>query len=547
MGIYIYLTISKSVTKEEWENVYEETLEAVNILPLAERMRVSIRGIPTICLVKTKEQKTTYGWNDENTTIGWNTNGDYNTMREAEDYYLARNLVKENEIKPEAGDAMLNIIPEYLNYDWKEARFSNVYHLWGNKTQGEPYHMYLLMIACLIEERLGEKAFVSGDITRGQCQQAVEIINQYIEHPIRIPARCDMERLFQRIEKLSLCEEERLELFVGVYLGEKDKYFGQFINKMFSEEVCDEYWRKIFKDNEIETYGFTNRLKQYLSWGFDLEKLCSFIDFGNEDETMQCKNFIECIMDTKIHIKNKNCIDRLHIDQERTTPYGVETLFMQFMFRGARNKKVDRYIPIEEVKDALCNGLQGKCDVITVINEYLKRESEQQKIHIEKENMTDEQWKSDCEQDASEVFNQVMDIKEKQLQEENKKYDVIHYEDLIGYEHGDTISQNLKKSLMEFYIFYHSALEEERYLELMKDSAHRRCEWLVEQNRYLLLRDKDWEKIFIDIEENIESFSRYYPMVRVQLKTQNHIHTVRGIVLNDDLYELCKQEKSLYE
>jgi hypothetical protein len=55
MGIFIHLDISKSVTKPEWEAVYEETLQLIKHLPLAERRQVDIHGVDTICLVKTEE------------------------------------------------------------------------------------------------------------------------------------------------------------------------------------------------------------------------------------------------------------------------------------------------------------------------------------------------------------------------------------------------------------------------------------------------------------------------------------------------------------
>lgn len=61
----------------------------------------------------------------------------------------------------------MGALPAYMDYDWEEERFGCTY--WGAKTQGEPYHMYLLAIACLMEDRLGEKAFIYGDITQGQC------------------------------------------------------------------------------------------------------------------------------------------------------------------------------------------------------------------------------------------------------------------------------------------------------------------------------------------------------------------------------------------
>lgn len=57
MGIYIYLDVSFSVTREEWEAVYLETLELVNVFPLCEVVRIlgfareEIRTIRIICIV----------------------------------------------------------------------------------------------------------------------------------------------------------------------------------------------------------------------------------------------------------------------------------------------------------------------------------------------------------------------------------------------------------------------------------------------------------------------------------------------------------------
>lgn len=69
MGIAIYLDVSRSVTREEWEKVYEETLVLVKAFPLAERRKVPCRGIETICLVPTMEREHPYGWRREKTRI----------------------------------------------------------------------------------------------------------------------------------------------------------------------------------------------------------------------------------------------------------------------------------------------------------------------------------------------------------------------------------------------------------------------------------------------------------------------------------------------
>lgn len=44
MGIFIYENLSKSVTKAEWEKVYEETLVLVDAFPLAERSAITYSG-----------------------------------------------------------------------------------------------------------------------------------------------------------------------------------------------------------------------------------------------------------------------------------------------------------------------------------------------------------------------------------------------------------------------------------------------------------------------------------------------------------------------
>lgn len=91
MGIFIYLQISKSVTQEEWEKVYEETLQLMKSLPFAEHTYADIHNIKTICLVPSKEREETDFF--QNPKIGWRASGDYVTMREAEDYYIPRHLL----------------------------------------------------------------------------------------------------------------------------------------------------------------------------------------------------------------------------------------------------------------------------------------------------------------------------------------------------------------------------------------------------------------------------------------------------------------------
>lgn len=71
----------------------------------------------------------------------------------------------------------------------------------------------------------------------------------------------------------------------------------------------------------------------------------------------------------------------------------------------------------------------------------------------------------------------------------------------------------------------------------MSDNRDERCTYLSEQNRPLLLRDKDWRKIFKDIKRHKKSFARYYPMVRVKIGNKEIADMIKAIVINDDLYK----------
>lgn len=540
MGIFIHLCISKAVSRQEWESVYEETLELVRAFPLAERQKVKCHGIETICLVKTEEREDAYGWNNENTRIGWFTEGDYETMHTAEEYRLLRNLVREDNVEPDAGDAIMGALPAYLRYDWEDPRFNHIYDLWGGKTQGEPYHMCLLAIACLVESRLGEKAFVYGDITRGQCVKAVEMANDFLTEPIEIPARCDLDRFSRRVAKLPLTDMEKLAVFEQLYLGTKDAEFGNYMRTMYSEKAQDDYWRARLGEYPIGTRGFDEEFKNYLAWGFDLRKLCGFVNFYDRENVPQYEKFVNKVMKAKLHLPNKNSDDLFDIDQEEPRPYGIYTLMAQFVFAGARNPKVDRYIPIDQIKQILISELGDKCDVGLIIDEYLKKEAEAREIRVTEDTSRDELDEM-YRQDVVETVQQAANLKMQRNAKRRREYDAFDYEDLIYYEKGDTMHPALQAALIKNFAIYHSITEEETYDELLRKSVKERCEWLADQNKWLVIRDKDWNKIYNDIEEHEDSFVRYYPMVRVDLDSKNMARLVTAIVLNDEIYAYCME------
>lgn len=523
MGIFIYLSISDSITREEWKKAYEESLKLVQAFPFYELLEENFYGEQMYCAVPTIERER-YG------ETGWHTIGDYETLKGAEDYFLPRELTDREE-EGEYTDSLMGIVSAFSQIDWEDERCSHCYQLWGNKTQGEPYHMYLLAVACMLEARLGEKLSVYGDITRGQCLKAVKLANQYLDESIEPPVRCDADRFYKRVRKLPLDTGEVLDVFIHCFLGTKDAGFGEFIRKHFTENEIESYWKERFGNTEIGTLGFDKAVHSYLVLGFSLEDLCEYMQLSVRKGKKDYGYFVELIMQSSMHIREKDCGDCLTIDPESDRPYSIYTLMAQFFFAGAENKKVNRYMPLDDIRKILKKHLGEQCDIDLIVTQNLEKQ--------EKKNTEDD---TETLQDPSGTLNEFMEIQEERLRMESEQYDVSEYDELIYYETGDLIQPAIEKSLLKSYEFYSNIIREDRFAELMGQSPQDRCRYLIRNNRSITLRAEDWNHIFTDIETRKDSFERYYPMVRVQINTEDIMDMVRSIVLNDDLFQYCKEK-----
>lgn len=511
MGIYIYLAVSKSVTQQEWEKVYKETVNLVEKLPLAELRNVEIHGSDTLCVVPTKERNMFYG-NEK--TKGWKTSGDRESLGIAESFYLCKNLVHIELVNLDAGDAILGAIPKSLEEDNNDSKFKQVYHLWGSKTQGEDYHIYLLAVAALLENRLKEKIFAYGDVTKGQFRAAVEIANEYLEYPIEIPDSCDIERFCERVRKLPVKEVEKIEVIEEFYLGNKDTEYGEYLRNFFEMKHLKEYWRRKFAASKLGTLGFARQFQEYINLGFKFEDLFELVDVNEGDKKKNYEKFIDIILDSRLYLKEKNTSDRLTIDVEEERPYSVATLFAQGIFGAARNTKVSKYMPLERVQEVLEKHFGEEIDV-----------KEQIKKHLEKEK----------ESDISEQFAELMEKEREKLIKEREEYDIADYDLLRFYEKGDTILSEIETSIQKSREFLETLLEEEDYLKLVKQDINKQFCWLSKQNRYYCIRHEDWEKIYKNLHKS-DGLARYYSLFRIQLSSQNLQEMALALLLNDDLW-----------
>lgn len=234
--------------------------------------------------------------------------------------------------------------------------------------------------------------------------------------------------------------------------------------------------------------------------------------------------FIEHILETNIHVQEKDLRNCLDVDEGSGEVMSIEKLFASFCLIGARNKNVNRFVPLDELRRELASVLGDKCDVEKIVDAYVKKHEENKSSVCSELN------------DIHENFHK----KEEETAKITEKYDITKYDILPFYEKGDTVWPKLQEQIKSWVDFYKGALKEDYYAEISKKDFEAKFKYFALQNKGLHLWKETWEKILKDVEKNPESFERYYPMVRVTMNSDDAQGFVRAYVENDEFYEFCQ-------
>lgn len=516
MGIFIRTYISNSVTQEEWDPVYEKSLLMAKKLGFYDLAYKTIHGERLGCICPVEETI-----DEERPSFsGWSAVGSLPSYKRAETQFTHK-YVNGKTSPTTKFDALESFISFFRGCgDFNEP----VWEIWGCKTQGEPYHMGLLAIGCMIEQELGIQAVVEGDITYGQCRNAVKLASEILETEVQLPICCRLDDLCKRVNKFErLSEIEKIEFLCEYYLGEKNAEFGEFIRKNFSDEVITAYWQKRFHGYKdyMDTYVFNSSSKEFLSQGFSLNKYCELVEFDRTDPK-NCQKLIENIMETSMHIKEKDCEDVL--DYKRSDePYDIHWMLASVVMGSASNPAIDRYIPIDEIRATFKKHFGNIVNVDEIIDNYLQKEKESE------------------EKKPHEVLKEAIKDRADALQEERDNYDICYYSDLPYYKKGSSFDPILADSIKKSFKFYCGLLNNEEYEELKAKSGEELFHFLASIFRrrgLFFLQEKHWEKIYQSLLQDTGCFSRYYPMIRVVAEGDLE-YLVRAFVTNDDFWSYC--------
>ncbi|AIF45088.1 hypothetical protein [Virgibacillus sp. SK37] len=344
MGIYIGLDIIPNyIDQDDWENVFEETLQLIRAYPFATLITENMGDYQRIVLDRTEEQCVNRFSGKE---MYWKLNGDLESKETGESFTLLSNLARYKGLK---GERLKEDILQY----YVEDKGNGAREVFYSKTQGKDYHTYLLAIASLIESRFPKYACVYGDITKEQAQKAVNWANSILDKPIDLPVRVNPTRLLERLEVISI-EEKRLEALYDLSIGANDGVDG-LVAKHFNINAVRNYFAKELQDfNSAAQLGAELIIIRCLNARVPLEILTDICCFDSEGPRFNSTDFAKGICSSWVFIETEI---RGYMDALKKVPDSPETVEAQFgnifLDMGYMGRRTRRYIPKAKVLKVL--------------------------------------------------------------------------------------------------------------------------------------------------------------------------------------------------
>ena len=213
MGIYVSLTIlPEHIGATGWKKSYEETLSFLQGCPMQIMGLHSERIGSGDRLVQTRALEIDGDTPDQR---HWHAVGDFESRMTGESFTFYRNInryrfgsPREKHHAGETADIVKNLME-------KEKGTRRVF---SEKTQGHPYHLPMLAVAMLVEDRFPRYAAAGGDIDIRQARNAQMLIKTVLGRDVAIPIVTDARRLYKRVSLFcrgSKAMERSLYLFRG--------------------------------------------------------------------------------------------------------------------------------------------------------------------------------------------------------------------------------------------------------------------------------------------------------------------------------------------
>lgn len=338
IGTYVRLSILPyKIPQEEWKKVYYESLQLLNAYSFADVRDRTFCGTNVKAYVKSQEIR-------EEAANHWNTCGDLESKKYGETFRLYNDIKMYQKSVPSLEDS--NSCDILFNDQ-------HIVYVFDNKTQGFPYHLYILAIAMLIESRFPKFVLVEGNIDEKQCLKAKQWADKYLSSPINLPVRVNRKALLSRLKDNS-GELERVN-FLEKWLIDDPENFFELIYKQFSKETFRQWFiSKLNSYGSPSQIGAIKLLIYYLNNVKDLDTLLYTACKDTDGPKFSEEEMIKALAKTWVCLPRGEFSFLSVFNKVEGHPTIIEREFgmvvMDLKFSG---REINTYIPLNELSDQI--------------------------------------------------------------------------------------------------------------------------------------------------------------------------------------------------
>jgi len=214
MGLFVRLAIKPDrIAPGQWREVYEESLALLQGYP-GEMM--GHESVITDSGEKALHTKNLEHHPDDPVQRHWHVVGDWGSKQHCESFIFYYDLAhyRSKERTPQSRDNKADDILVSM-----VERKQDVAYVLFNKTDRQPYHIPMLAVAMLVEDRFPTYAHVHGDINFDEARRAQALAKSILKRLITLPLIVSASRLLERLQQ-HYPRQEAVTHFHDFFYGE---------------------------------------------------------------------------------------------------------------------------------------------------------------------------------------------------------------------------------------------------------------------------------------------------------------------------------------
>jgi hypothetical protein len=298
MGIHVVLDIDpRGMEEAAWAAVYEETralLEAWQPRLMGWGTRL-VEGVRVPMYARALHHEA-----DRSEGAHWSVTGDLDSLHTAERQSIYRDLSHYTRQMDEEDGEAEDIIVAAARPERDDT--GGPVRVFGDKTQGCPYHFAMLAAGMLVEERFAGRAMVWGDFDRGQAEEARRLAAPILGRELPLPVRVDSAHLIERLRG-HYPEEELPAAFERLFLEEVAEEFESLLRAFPGEEGSARHWQHMLAQHEVpNALGALRLLMAWLNTGRELREACRLACLDPRGPRFPPEAFVDALAETWVAI-----------------------------------------------------------------------------------------------------------------------------------------------------------------------------------------------------------------------------------------------------